>query len=77
MSLACVVLQEFHQATLLVSSADTPDGGPVALQVVGQVAHTLSGGNSQNDPSMLHLEPRQTMIMGNELQDGSIRCRDR
>jgi len=77
MSLACVVLQEFHQATLLVASADTPDCGPVALQAVGQIAHTLSGGNSQNDTGMLHLKPRQTATVGNELQDWRICCRDR
>jgi hypothetical protein len=77
MSLACVVLKEFHQATLLVASADTPDCGPVAFQAVGQIAHTLAGGNSQNETGMLHLEPRQTATVSDELQDWLIRWRDR
>ena len=77
MSLAWVVSQELFQATLLVASADTPDCGPVALQAVGQIAHTLAGSNSQNDTGMLHLEPRQTTTVSDELQDRLIRCRDR
>ena len=77
MSLAWVVLQELFQATLLVTSADTPDGGPIALQTVGEIGDPLPGCNSQNDTGMLHLEPRQTATVSGELQDRLIRCRDR
>jgi hypothetical protein len=69
-------LQELFQATLLVASAGAPDGGSIALQVVSELAHTLSGGNGQDDPGVLHLEPRQAAVMSNELQDGPIGCRD-
>jgi ABC-type hemin transport system substrate-binding protein len=76
MSRAWVVLQELFQAALLVASADAPDGGSVALQAVGEIAHTPAGGNGQDDPGMLHLGPRQAAVMGDELQDGPIGGRD-
>jgi hypothetical protein len=76
MSLAWVVLQEFLQATTLVASADTPDGGAIALQPGCEIAHTLAGGNGQDDAGMLNLEPRQAATVGHELQDRRIRCRD-
>jgi hypothetical protein len=76
MSRAWVVLQKFRQATLLIASADAPDGGSIALQAVGEIAHTPAGGNGQDDPGVLHLEPRQAAVMGDELQDGPIGGRD-
>ncbi len=76
MSRAWVVLQELFQATVLVASADAPDGGSIAPQAVGEIAHALAGGNSQDDPGVLHLEPRQAAVLGDELQDGPIGCRD-
>jgi hypothetical protein len=76
MSRAWVVLQELFQATLLVAPADAPDGGSIALQVVGQIAHAAAGGNGQDDPGVLHLEPRQAAVMGDEFQDGPIGGRD-
>jgi hypothetical protein len=76
MSRAWFVLQKSFQATLLVASADAPDGGSIALQAVGEIAHTLAGGNGQDDPGVLHLEPRQAAVTGDELQDGPIGGRD-
>lgn len=76
MSLAWVVLQKFLQATLLVASADAPDSSSIALQAVGKIAHTLASGNGQDDPGVLHLEPRQAAVMGDKLQDGPIGCQD-
>ena len=76
MSLAWVVLQKFRQATLLIASADAPDGGSIALQSGCEIAHTLAGGNGHDDPGVLHLEPRQAATVGDELQDGPIGCRD-
>jgi hypothetical protein len=76
MSRAWVVLQELFQATLLVASADAPDGGSIALQAVGEIAHAPAGGNGRDDPGVLHLEPRQAAVLGDELQDGPIGGRD-
>jgi hypothetical protein len=76
MSRAWVVLQELFQAASLVASADAPDGGSIALQAVGEIAHTPAGSNGQDDPGALHLEPRQAAVMGDELQDGAIGGRD-
>lgn len=76
MSRAWVVLQELFQATSLIASADPPDGGSIALQSGCEIAHTLAGGNGQDDPGVLHLEPRQAAVTGDELQDGPIGCRD-
>jgi hypothetical protein len=76
MSQARVVLQELFQATLLIAPADSPDGGSIALQALGEIAHTHAIGNGQDDPRVLHLEPRQAAAMGDELQDGAIGGRD-
>lgn len=76
MSLAWVVVQEFRQATLLVASADTPDGGAITRQPGGEIVHTLASGHGQDDAGMLHLEPRQAAAVGYELQDRRIRSRD-
>jgi hypothetical protein len=75
-SRAGVVHQEFLQAALLVAAADAPDGGPVALQPGGDLADPVAGGNGQDDPGMLHLEPRQMATAGNGLKDGGIRWMD-
>jgi hypothetical protein len=69
-------LEELFQAAVLVASADPPDGGAIALQAVGEIAHTLASGNGQDDPGMLHLKPRQAAVTGDELQDRPIGCRD-
>jgi len=60
----------------IVMPADTPDGGSIALQAVGEIAHTPAGGNRQNDPGMLHLEPGQAAVMCEELQERPIGGRD-
>ncbi len=73
---AWVVVQKFLQPTLLVASADTPNGGPIALQAVGEIAHAPVGGNGQDDAGMLHLEPSQSATVGHEPEDRRIRCRD-
>jgi hypothetical protein len=69
-------LEELFQATVLVASADTPDGGAIALQAVGEIAHALASGNGQDDPGMLYLKPRRVAVMGDELQDRPIGGRD-
>jgi hypothetical protein len=76
MSRAWVVLQELFQATSLIAPADPPDGGSIALQSGCEIAHALASGNGQDDPGVLHLEPRQAAVMGDELQDGPIGGRD-
>ena len=73
MSRAWIVGQDVLQATFSVALADPPDGGAIALQTTGDLAGTLSSGNGQDDPGMLDLEPSQTTIVRNELQDWSIR----
>jgi hypothetical protein len=75
MSRAWFVLQELFQATVLVAPADPPDGGPIALQAMGEIAHTLASGNGQDDPGVLHLEPSQAATVGDELQDRRIHGR--
>jgi hypothetical protein len=76
MSRAWVVLQELFQATVFVASADAPDGGSIAPQAAGEIAHARAGGNGQDDPGVRHLEPRQAAVLGDELQDGPIGGRD-
>jgi hypothetical protein len=72
-SLARVFYQELLQTTLLVAATDAPDGGPIALQPGGDLADALSGGDGQDDPGMLHLEPGQPATVSNGLQDRGIR----
>jgi hypothetical protein len=57
MSRARVVGQDVPQPTFSVTAADAPDGGPIALQAAGDVADAVSGGNGQDDPGVLDLEP--------------------
>src|SRR5437660_3516340 len=75
-SRAGLVQQELAQPTLLVASADAPDGGPIALQPGGEIADPLPGGDGQDDAGMLHLAPGQATTVGDGLQDRGICCRD-
>ena len=76
MSRAWVIVQEFLQATLLIASADAPDGGRVACQSGGQITDTLSCDNAQHNPGTLYLEPSPAATVGNGLQERGIRCRE-
>src|SRR6185312_5542142 len=51
-----VVLQEILQAALLVTAANTPDGGPVTLHPRGDRLDRFASSDGENDPGMLHLE---------------------
>jgi hypothetical protein len=73
MSRARVVGQDVPHPTFSVSLADPPDGGAVATQAAGDFADALPGGNGQDDPGMLDLEPGQATVSRDELQDRSIR----
>jgi hypothetical protein len=73
MSRARVVGQDVPQPTFSVAPADAPDGGPVALQVTGDVADAVPGGNGQDDSGVLDLEPSQATVVRDELQQRSIR----
>jgi len=72
MSRAWVVGQDVPHTAFSVALADPPNGGAVALQSAGDLADTLSGGNGQDDPGMLDLEPGQATVAGDELQNRSI-----
>jgi hypothetical protein len=73
MSRSRIVGQDVLYTTFSVATAHPPDGGPSALQAVGDFADALSGGDRQDDPGMLDLEPSQTTVVRDELQDRSIR----
>jgi hypothetical protein len=73
MSRAWIVGQDVLYPTCPVALADPPDGGAIALQAVGDCADALPGGNGQDDPGMLDLEPSQATVVRDELQDRSIR----
>ena len=70
---AGVVQQEFFQSAPLVTAADAPDGGPVALHPGGDRLDRLPGGDGQHDPGVLDLEPGQAATVGHALQDGGVR----
>jgi hypothetical protein len=70
------VQQERLQAALLVAASDTPDGGRITLQAVGDGADGFTGGHSQDDAGMLDLEPGQTPGSGNSLEDRQVRSSD-
>jgi hypothetical protein len=72
MSRAWVVGQDVRYPTFSVTLADPPDGGAIALQAAGDLADALSGGNGQDDPGMLDLEPSQATVVSDELQNRSI-----
>lgn len=67
-----VVQQEFFQPALLVTATDPPDGGPVTLQPRSNSLNWFPGGNSQDNPGMLDLEPSQAATAGHGLQDRAI-----
>lgn len=69
--------QQGFQAALLITTADPPDGGPVAVQVVGQGLAALPPGNAQYGPRPLDLKPRQSPGMGDLFEDPVILARDR
>jgi hypothetical protein len=72
MSRAWVVGQDVPHTTFSIALADPPDGGAIALQAAGDLADAFSGGNGQDDPSVLDLEPSQATVASDELQDRSI-----
>jgi len=55
-----VIQQELLQAALLVTAADAPDGGPVALQPSRDGLDRFPGSDGEDDPGMLDLEPGQS-----------------
>jgi hypothetical protein len=55
-----------------VASADAPDGGRIALQLLSQRLDALAGRHAQEDPGMLDLEPRSRAAARKPLQDGDI-----
>jgi hypothetical protein len=63
------VQQESLQAALLIATSDSPDGGWVTLQAVGDGPDGFTGGDGEDDASMLDLEPGQTPGSGNGLKD--------
>jgi len=63
------VQQEGLQAALLVAACDTPDGGRITLQAVGEVPDGFPGGHGQDDACVLDLEPGQMPGAGNGLED--------
>ena len=69
---AGVVQQEFFQSAPLVTAADAPDGGRVALHPGGDGRDRLAGGNGQDDAGMLDLEPSQAAAPGHRLEDGQV-----
>jgi hypothetical protein len=73
MSRARIVGQDVPQPGFPVAPADPPDGGPSALQAAGDVADALPGGNGQDDPGVLNLEPSQATVVCDELQERNIR----
>jgi hypothetical protein len=72
MSRAWVVGQDVPHTTFSVTLADAPDGGAIALQAAGDFADAFSGGNGQDDPGVLNLEPSQATVVSDELQNRSI-----
>jgi hypothetical protein len=72
MSRARLVGQDVPHTTFSVALADPPDGGAIALQAAGDLADAFSGGNGQDDPGMLNLEPSQAAVVSDELQNRSI-----
>jgi hypothetical protein len=57
---------------LFIAAADSPDRGRVALQLAGQCLDTLAGGDAQQDPGMLDLQPRSRAAASQRLEDGDI-----
>src|SRR5437588_11286219 len=51
------------EARLLIATTDTPNGGPVALQLAGYRLHPLPAPNRQENACMLDLEPRLRATM--------------
>jgi hypothetical protein len=58
------------QAALLVTAADTPDGGAVTLQTASDHLDRFSGSNGEYDPGVLDLVEGQASAVGHRLQDG-------
>jgi hypothetical protein len=71
-SQAGLVQQEFLQAALLVTAADTPDRGSVTLQARGHRLDGLSGGHGEHDAGVLNLEEGQVAATRHSSQDRSI-----
>ena len=59
---------------MLVATTDPPDSGRVAFQAAGDVLDRFAGGDSQDDPGLLDLEPGQPPAAGDGLKDREI-CR--
>src|SRR5207244_786549 len=74
-SQAGLVQQECLQAALLVTAADTPDRGAVALQARGHRLDGLPRGNGEHDAGVLDLKEGQVAAARDGLQDRSIRSR--
>jgi hypothetical protein len=71
-----VVRQDAPQPAVSVAAADAPDGRPVAPQAAGDLADALPGGDGQDDPGVLDLEPGQATVVCDELQERGIRFRE-
>src|SRR5262249_2182519 len=57
------------KATLLVATTHPPDRGPVALEPGGNLSDRLARGDSQDDASMLDLEPAQAAVARHCFED--------
>ena len=71
-SQAGFVRQEFLAAALLVTAADAPDRGAVALQAVGNGLNGVPRRHGEYDAGVLNLEEGQVAAACNGLQDRSI-----
>src|SRR5262245_34104674 len=69
---AGVVQQEFGKATLLIASADPPDGGGIAFQPFCHCPDRLSGGDGQDDAGVLDLEETVAAMACDRLQDRQV-----
>src|SRR5262249_51131059 len=69
---ARLVQQEGLQPTPLITAAESPDSGPVALQPSGDRPDRLPGSDGENDTGMLDLVEGQPSALGHPLQDGPV-----
>jgi hypothetical protein len=60
------------QTTLLVVTADAPDGGRIATRLPGHVLDALALSHVQEDLSMLDLKPGVRAAAGQNFEKGNI-----
>src|SRR4051812_40916949 len=68
--------QEAGQPRALVAAADPPDRRGIVLGLGGQGLNRFPGGNAQDDPRPLDLEPGERPTTGDVLQDRGIMGND-